>query len=355
MNKAMLATALSAGVLLLSCGESQERAPDGAQGGSSSGSGGASASTGAAGSGAVAGPGGTSGSSGSSGSAGATAERFPLMLYAGPEVLTETPTIHDLHANLYFEWHQFNQPPEIMRAGLDKAAAAGVQVLMVLDRGMVADFTPEKAVKFDEWLAYVAGDPAVYGFYLADEPNLSPSISREEFLAVHEHCKKAAPDKPTVAIFAATFLTDTPKWPTLGIADIEGFGYYPYAGCDGQGYCAKWGEFKTIVQNFSSVHSKLENDNTKAYWVLIGSHHVKVCDETCGFGIPTKEDMTWLADYAMSVDPKYANGLVYFLYHQDGPDAFIGIQDEPAIAQSVTAINKQREFWPSLFPVRIPK
>jgi hypothetical protein len=91
--------------------------------------------------------------------------------------------------------------------------------------------------------------------------------------------------------------------------------------------------------------------------VLIGSPHVKVCDETCGFGIPTKEDMIWLADYAMSVDPKYANGLVYFLYHEGGtdPGTFIGIQDEPAIAQSVTAINRQREFWPSLFPVRIPK
>jgi hypothetical protein len=56
------------------------------------------------------------------------------MLHAGPEVLTEPPTIHELHANLYFEWHQFSQLPEVMRAGLDKAAAAGVQVLMVLDR-----------------------------------------------------------------------------------------------------------------------------------------------------------------------------------------------------------------------------
>ncbi len=304
---------------------------------------------GVAGSGAAAGSGGSTGTD-------PVPEQFPLMIYGDTTMLNSSPSLSDVGANLFFAYYAAYNPTAYAFAALEEAPAGKGQIVYRIDPDVVKSYTDEtKTAKLDAFLASVADHPSVYGFYLYDVPNIGWSVTREMLKTIHDHCKAAAPDKPTFTILVSELewgsAANPHGWPPvlLGVADIEAFSYTAYGGCDGNGYCHTYGEYEKLLKGFSAAHEGLEENNTKAYWPFVTAYHTDPCDETCGFSPPTKEIMEKLIDGAIAIDPKFDNGIIYF--NQGGAGDYIGIQQEPSIAAAVTAINKERVSRPSVFPM----
>jgi len=279
-----------------------------------------------------------------------TPGQFPLMVYGDTSMFVTSPTLSDLGANLLFASYVASHPTAYAFEALAKAPLGKGQIVFIIDPDTVGNYNAEKGAKLDAFLAVVANHPSVYGFYLYDEPNLSSRMTRQKLQAVHDHCKAAAPNKPTLTILAANL-----NWGNgaggsqlLGVADIEGFSFTPFGGCDGKGYCHRLGEYQSLLRGFVSAHEVLAQNNTKAYWPFVTSFHTETCDKSCGFSPPTKEVMAQIIDTAIAIDPKFDNGLMYFLYDWS---TYVGIKKEPSIAAAVSAVNKERVSRRSVFPV----
>lgn len=117
---------------------------------------------------------------------------IPLGIYAVG--VKDMPTVKDFGFNLVQSYQFFGMPDEEKKEYLDEAFRNGLMVFAGLNG---AHKLAENTEKIKETVNTFKNHPALYAWYLADEPSIK-SVDPNEFQALYDWIKQTDPDHPVI-------------------------------------------------------------------------------------------------------------------------------------------------------------
>lgn len=118
--------------------------------------------------------------------------------------------------------YNFDEQKEAIFKVLDEAEKYELKVILNVSVPMQH---PVLFPQFEEFLKKVKDHPALYGYYLMDEPELYEFVTAENFRKLNSTIKKYDTKHPTIVVFSNDFDRATKYF---GVTDIAGFDIYTY-------------------------------------------------------------------------------------------------------------------------------
>lgn len=268
------------------------------------------------------------------------ANEFPMGSYIAYPTEVDLPKMRAAGLNLYVgDADLFNADAAV--SFLDMVYRNHMQVILSV---APAVWHPEYYPNFADFIRKIKNHPALYGYYLSDEPEMYGSPTVAKMTQINNLIKQADPNHPTIVVFSA-YLDDgqynAKRY--FGIADVEGFDVYPFSK-SATDTTSSLSFYYQTVDKFLALHNNLAVNNTKAYFILLQSFASDIRRE------PTETELNQFIVNTFNKSNLFS-GYLYYAWRTNTEDLDQTASELPSLQTSMTRINEMFKNRSSIYPV----
>lgn len=217
---------------------------------------------------------------------------------------------------------------------LNQFQPIGIRLMAQLEGATDSMLNPAKEAEFVAWINAVKNHPALWGYFLYDEPELRQNfgpVTAAKAQRINTLIKQNDPNHPTVINFS---IPSQAYIPYIGIADIASFDFYPVHGSGS--YRTNMNEYKQQVDKFVADHALYDlTGKTKVFGTYVQAFR----NDALGIREITQAEMQEMIDYPRGVSSKFGYA-VYFLIRWGGQESnYPGLQQLPSLRAKAAGVN----------------